>query len=275
MMKGMHDQASGSEPETHTALKAHSEIPDKDPLQPRFLAFGRRFFLSLRRTPLHPQWIVFRDEQPHLHAAAALLHGRVLEIGSGDRRLEKHLRVDARYIALDYPPSGKRYGKRPDVWGDAVRLPFRAATLDAVVLLEVLEHLPDPRTALTEASRVVIPGGCVLLSFPFLYPIHDAPYDYSRFTQFGLQQMAAEAGLELVRLTERGGPAEAAALLASLALAKTALQAVERRRLAALAVLPLTLLVPLINLAGWFLSRMIPVKQFMPTGYVAVLRKKA
>jgi hypothetical protein len=87
--------------------------------------------------------------------------------------------------------------------------------------------------------------------------------------------MAADAGLELIRLTERGGAMEAAALLASLALAKTALQAIEERRLALLAALPLMLLVPLINMAGWLLSRIIPVKQFMPTGYVAVLRKKA
>lgn len=248
---------------------------DADRPAPQVLAFGRRLFHSLKRTPLHPQWIAFRDEEPHLRALAGLVHGRVLEIGSGERRLEKHLRADTRYIGLDYPPSGQRYGSRPDVWGDGSRLPFQEGTMDGVVLLEVLEHLPDPRTALMEASRVVAPGGRVLLSFPFLYPIHDAPYDFSRLTQFGLEQMAAEAGLEIIRLTERGGPGEAAALLASLALAKTALQSIEQRSLAALAVLPLTLLVPLINMVGWFLSRIIPVKQFMPTGYVAVLNKKA
>lgn len=256
-------------------LKTCHNTTDSDRAAPQVGAFGRRLFHSLKRTPLHPQWIALRDEEPHLRALAGLVHGRVLEIGSGNRRLEKYLRADTRYIGLDYPPSGQRYGGRPDVWGDAACLPFRECTMDGVVMLEVLEHLPDPRTALMEASRVVTPIGWVLLSFPFLYPIHDAPYDFSRFTQFGLQQMAADAGLELIRLTERGGAAEAAALMASLALAKMALQSIEERRLAALAVLPLTLLVPLINMAGWFLSRIIPVKQFMPTGYVAVLRKKA
>jgi hypothetical protein len=49
----------------------------------------------------------------------------------------------------------------------------------------------------------------------------------------------------------------------------------ERLSLTVLAALPLMLLVPLINLAGWLLSRMAPVKQFMPMGYVAVLAKKA
>lgn len=224
---------------------------------------------------MHPQWLAFKDEESHLRALAGVLHGRVLEIGSGNQRLQKHLRADTRYIGLDYPPSAKRYGLRPEVWGDAARLPFRAATMDGVVMLEVVEHLPDPLTALREAGRVVAPGGRVWLSFPFLYPIHDAPYDYSRLTQFGLQQMAAEAGLEIMHLTERGGAAEAAALLASLALAQAAVQSVERLSLTALAALPLMLLVPFINVAGWFLSRLIPVKRFMPMGYMAMLTKRA
>ena len=241
----------------------------------RLLSFSRRLFRALKRTPLHPQWLALKDEEPQLGAIADRLHGRVLEIGSGNRRLEKHLRADTSYIGLDYPPSGKRYDNRPDVWGDAARLPFRDATMDAIVMLEVVEHLPDSRTALCEAGRVVTPAGQVWLSLPFLYPIHDAPYDFSRLTQFGLEQLAAEAGLEIIHIAERGGPGESAALLASLALAQTALQSMERLSLKALVALPLMLLVPLINVAGWLLARMIPVKRFMPMGYVAVLAKIA
>jgi SAM-dependent methyltransferase len=270
----MFERQPGVGGEAKTPMRAFQKKTDADRPTQRVLEFGRRLFVSLKRTPLHPQWIAFKDEGSQLRAVAGLLHGRVLEIGSGERRLEKHLGGCIRYIGLDYPPSGQRYGASPDVWGDAACLPFREGSMDRVVLLEVLEHLPEPQTALREAGRVAAPGGWVLLSFPFLYPIHDAPYDFSRFTQFGLQQMAAGAGLEIIRLTERGGAAEAAALLASLALAKTAVQSIGRPGLTALAALPLLLLVPLINVVGWFLSRIIPVKQFMPTGYVAVLRKK-
>ena len=138
-----------------------------DSTAPPVEIFGRRLFHSLKRTPLHPQWIALRGEELHLRAIAGLVHGRVLEIGSGDRRLEKYLRAGTRYIGLDYPPSGQRYSGRPDVWADAACLPFRESTMDGVVMLEVLEHLPDPRTALMEASRVVTPIGLVLLSSPF------------------------------------------------------------------------------------------------------------
>ena len=236
---------------------------------------ARRLFRSFKKTPLHPQWLALRDEDSHLRNLSELLDGRILEIGSGNRRLQAHLRSNTRYIALDYLPSGQRYDMQPDVWGDASALPFSKATMDAVVMLEVLEHLPDPRTALLEASRVITPNGQVVLSFPFLYPIHDSPYDFSRLTQFGLQRVASESGLEIVHLTERGGAGESASLLCSLALAQTALQAIERRSPKALVALPLLFFIPFINVAGWFLSRIVPVERFMPMGYVAVLKKKA
>jgi SAM-dependent methyltransferase len=241
---------------------------------PKVLSLGQHIFNCLKHTPMHPQWIALRDEEAHLRTIAALLHGQVLEIGSGNRRLHKYLHSDTCYIGLDYPPSGQRYDLRPDVWGDASRLPFQEASMDGVVMLEVLEHLPEPRTALLEAARVAKPGARVLLSLPFLYPIHDAPYDFSRITQFGLKRMAMEANLDIISMDERGVAADAAALLASLALAKMALQATERLSFTAIAALPLMLFVPLINVMGWFLSWLIPVKRFMPMGYVAVLTKK-
>lgn len=219
--------------------------------------------------------MAFRNEESHLRELAGWTRGWVLEIGSGNRRLEKHLAAGTRYVALDYPPSGKRYSLRPDVWADAAWLPIGGARVDGVVLIEVLEHLPDPLAALREAGRVVRPGGHVVLSVPFLYPIHDAPYDFTRFTQFGLKRLAAAAGLEVVRLNERGGPAETAAMLAALALARTALRSVEKPNLAAMVALPLLMLVPLVNVLGWLLSRLVPVTQFMPGGYMALLAKRA
>jgi SAM-dependent methyltransferase len=234
---------------------------------------ARHLFRAFKKTPLHPQWHAFMGEESHLRNLSNRLHGRILEIGSGNRRLEKHLASDTRYIALDYPPSGQRYNVRPDVWGDASALPFGKETMDAVVMLEVLEHLPDPHAALHEASRVMTANGQVVLSFPFLYPIHDSPYDFSRLTHFGLKQLAADAGLEIVHLAERGGAGESAALLSSLALAQTALSSIERISIKALVALPLLLFVPFINVAGWILSRIAPVEHFMPMGYVAVLKK--
>lgn len=54
----------------------------------------------------------------------------------------------------------------PAVHGDAVSLPFRDAAFDLVLLTNMLEHVEDPRAALGEARRVLVPGGLALVLVP-------------------------------------------------------------------------------------------------------------
>ncbi len=58
-----------------------------------------------------------------------------------------------------------------------------------VLCTEVLEHLPEPQRAVDEMFRVLKPGGTLLLTTRFLFPIHDAPHDYFRFTKYGLRHL--------------------------------------------------------------------------------------
>ena len=234
----------------------------------------RGIFDRLRKTPFHPQWLVARGAEKHLQAVAGLLHGKVLDVGSGDRPLENYLKSQVRYIGLDYPPSGQRYRKLPHVWGDAIHLPFRSATIDSLVLLEVLEHLPYPGLALNEAARVLKDGGIAVVSVPFLYPIHDAPFDFGRITQYQIKRLAADTGFEVLRLTERGKALETATMLACLALAQTAIEALQKRTLMVLILLPTLLMVPILNIFGYVLSSLFPVRHFMPSGYLAVFKSK-
>ncbi len=69
---------------------------------------------------------------------------------------------------------------------DAQALGLASDTFDVVLCTEVLEHLPEPQAAIDEMFRVLKPGGTLLLTTRFLFPIHDAPHDYFRFTKFGL-----------------------------------------------------------------------------------------
>jgi SAM-dependent methyltransferase len=62
--------------------------------------------------------------------------------------------------------AGRRYPWVPLVCGDAAALPVLGGALDAVTLLDVLEHLPDPKKALEEVRRVLRPGGWLILSAP-------------------------------------------------------------------------------------------------------------
>jgi SAM-dependent methyltransferase len=247
--------------------------PEKHPGSASLRSRLRKLFDGLKKTPVHPQWLVARDSEHRCAVLCRQLRGIVLDVGSGDRQLEKHLPAGTRYIGLDYPPSGTRYRARPHVWADAMQLPIRAGSVDGVALFEVLEHLTAPGLALKEAARVLRNGGAVVLTVPFLYPIHDAPFDFSRLTASQLRHLAAEAGLDVVELNERGHALETAAMLACLSLAEACIRAVEQRRLMALFLPPFLLAVPVVNIAGYLLSRLFPVNHFMPAGYDAILEK--
>lgn len=78
------------------------------------------------------------------------------------------------------------------VVGDAHALCFPDATFDLVLCTEVLEHLREPQRGIDEMRRVLRPGGVLLLTTRFLFPIHDAPGDFFRFTRFGLAHLLRE-----------------------------------------------------------------------------------
>lgn len=73
--------------------------------------------------------------------------------------------------------------------GDAHALPFRDASFRVLLATEVMEHLHTPALAIDEMFRVLEPGGTLLLTTRFLFPIHDAPGDYFRYTRFGLAHL--------------------------------------------------------------------------------------
>jgi len=137
--------------------------------------------------------------------ARSYIKGRLLDIGCGTRPyalIYDPLVEMSVGTEVTYSPHGLQDA---DVICPAERLPFTDASFDTVLCTEVLEHTRYPFAVLLEIRRVLKPGGYLLLSVPFIYPIHEAPYDHWRFTSFGLRLLCMEAGLEVVYLRPKGG----------------------------------------------------------------------
>lgn len=90
-------------------------------------------------------------------------------------------------ISIDIDPD-----RKPDMVMDVTALTFEDSTFDAVYMMEVLEHVNEPVAALAEIERVLKPGGRFVMSTPFVFGIHEAPYDFWRFTRHGLDHLLAK-----------------------------------------------------------------------------------
>ena len=132
-------------------------------------------------------------------AAASLSEGaRVLDAGAGDCRYQKHFR-QAIYESADFCQVKKPYGEITYVC-DLRALPVEASRYDLVLMTQVLEHLAEPLEVLGELHRVLKPGGTLWLSAPLQHEEHEEPYDFFRYTQFGLRHVLQRAGFQVVEL---------------------------------------------------------------------------
>jgi SAM-dependent methyltransferase len=132
---------------------------------PDYDADPERFRLAARVTRKY----LIGARSLHDHIAAKLLAAgasRVLDIGCWEGALSRALPdpPPLRLVGLDASGTLLRAHPGPRVRADALRLPFRDATFDAAVAINLLYHLRDPRPALREARRVLAPGGTLLVS---------------------------------------------------------------------------------------------------------------
>jgi len=120
---------------------------------------------------------------------------RVLDIGSGG---SSYGRFFPNRLSVDIDPE-----RKPDMVADAHNLPFKDGEFELVLCTEVLEHVLDPKKVISEISRVLKPGGRVILTTRFMYPLHDTPHDYWRFTIYGMRELFKEWNIiELIPETQ-------------------------------------------------------------------------
>lgn len=106
----------------------------------------------------------------------------------------------------------ERPGVKVDIVADAHDLSQIAdASFEVVLCTEVLEHLHTPERAIGEMRRLLKPGGLLLLTTRFIFPIHDAPGDYYRYTKYGLRHLLRD--FEIIELAPETGTMEALAVL--------------------------------------------------------------
>ena len=108
-------------------------------------------------------------------------------------------RADLTWMCINVDPA-----VAPDVIADVACVPLADACADAVVCTEILEHVSSPETVIAEAHRLIRPDGMLIISVPFLYPVHADPYDFRRLTAVSLETMLRVAGFTDVSILTQG-----------------------------------------------------------------------
>jgi len=128
--------------------------------------------------------------------------GRVLDVG-GNRKRRGSFRIPYSEVEcwelVNIDPSAE-----PDYCCSAEAIPVAPCSYDYVVITEVLEHLESPEAALSECHRVLKHEGTILISMPFLFPVHADPYDYQRWTADKLVMALKNCGFSNISVEPMG-----------------------------------------------------------------------
>ncbi len=132
--------------------------------------------------------------------------GRLLDLGCGKAPLYASYRPFVRSVTLADWGSSMHENIHLDVICDITKkLPFKNNSFDTVILSDVLEHIPNPASLMSELERILSPGGTVLINVPFMYWLHEIPHDYNRYTEYMLRKLTEDAGMTVIQLEALGG----------------------------------------------------------------------
>ncbi|MFH1532767.1 MAG: methyltransferase domain-containing protein [Pseudomonadota bacterium] len=151
-------------------------------------------------------WLIHDVNDRFIEKTLPFLRGTVYDLGCGRAPYKgRILEVAERYIGVDWANS--LHGTEAiDLYADLNEtLPVSSSAADSVVSFQVMEHLREPGQFLSECHRILRTGGHLVLSIPFLWPVHEGPVDYYRYTRFGLHHLLEKAGFEVIQLQELTG----------------------------------------------------------------------
>lgn len=150
-------------------------------------------------------WLIYKVGDRSLLKHSGFYKGILYDLGAGESPYKDFfLQYANRYVAVDWASS--LHDIEADVVADLNEpLPIDSEVADTVLSLSVLEHLREPQTMLNETFRILKPGGAIVLQVPWQWWIHEAPYDYFRYTPYGLNYLLEKAGFSDVQVEPQAG----------------------------------------------------------------------
>lgn len=150
-------------------------------------------------------WLIYDVGDTWLTRFTDRYKGHLYDLGCGEMPYKNWLLTYAdQYTGVDW--GSTLHELKADILADLNDpLPIEGEVADTVISLSVMEHLREPQLFLNEAHRILKPGGAMVLQVPFMWWVHEAPYDFYRYTRYGLQYMFKKAGFTEVTIYPQTG----------------------------------------------------------------------
>lgn len=153
----------------------------------------------------HFNWLVYRINHKLLHHLSGHLKGTLYDFGCGEKPYGPYFDqfVDE-YIGIDW--SNTPHDSKADIIADLNKpLAVEDGVADSAISISVMEHLSEPSVFLAEVFRVLRAKGTFVMQVPFQWHIHEAPYDFFRYTPYGLEHLLQKVGFQEVEIIPCGG----------------------------------------------------------------------
>jgi len=148
---------------------------------------------------LNPFYFARKGLHRAIRCMAGEIGGRTLDVGCGKKPYADLFRNSSEYLGLEIDSAENRRNKNAEFFYDGKRFPFESESFESVVTNQVFEHVFNPGAFLSEINRVLKPGGALLISVPFVWDEHEQPFDFARYSSFGLISVVEGAGFTVVR----------------------------------------------------------------------------
>lgn len=161
--------------------------------------YARQRYIPTQLSPfLNPFYLARVGLLNSIMALGQNLGRNILDVGCGTSPYRSLIAHESwRGLEIDTPEARSR-GVADDYY-TGLSFPYGPNHFDGVLCNQVLEHVFTPEEFLAELFRVLKPGGKLLLSVPFIWDEHEQPYDYGRYTGFGLASLIGGAGFKILR----------------------------------------------------------------------------
>ena len=133
-----------------------------------------------------------------MHDLSRGAEGMLLDFGCGSKPYRDLFPNVRKYVGCDMQVSGHGHAESQiDCFYDGKTLPFADQSFDWVFSSETFEHIFNLDQILAQLNRVTKKGGHLLVTAPFCWDEHEVPYDFARYTSFGLRHLLEKAGFEI------------------------------------------------------------------------------